>query len=315
MENETTTPNRYAESTAPAEPKKIRRVGTTAFALLLIAAGVLLLAQQFVPQFDLLSAAKFAPALLILLGIEMLIFAAKPGMIVKFDWLSLFGCAFILGTVGVAAVLPMFWSTYGPEHERAEDAARNQLCNTAYEALSSDPELKSKIVNLYAQVDLGDTYQKTGNFGNGDTASLDITLTSGYADAETFAADCLNIAQKIKQSGQYVSEYDFASDYGDDMNNGTRYTMRCLPAYLEGLTAEQAAKRVNVSYLYEDSEFAYKVDRDETARATLRQEILDEYRDIHGEDANPGDAYLAQETERRFAELFGIATPETAQGL
>ena len=35
-------------------PKKVRRVGSIAFALVLIAAGVLLIVYQFVPQFDLL---------------------------------------------------------------------------------------------------------------------------------------------------------------------------------------------------------------------------------------------------------------------
>lgn len=39
-------------------PKKVRRVGSIAFALVLIAAGVLLIVYQFVPQFDLLRILK-----------------------------------------------------------------------------------------------------------------------------------------------------------------------------------------------------------------------------------------------------------------
>ena len=49
-ENKTAAPN-AAEPAAP-RPKKVRRVGTVAFALLLIAAGILLLVQQFVPDFE-----------------------------------------------------------------------------------------------------------------------------------------------------------------------------------------------------------------------------------------------------------------------
>lgn len=52
-------------------PKKVRRVGSIAFALVLIAAGVLLIVYQFVPQFDLLKILKFSPVILIALGIEM----------------------------------------------------------------------------------------------------------------------------------------------------------------------------------------------------------------------------------------------------
>ena len=46
-------------------PKKVRRVGSIAFALVLIAAGVLLIVYQLVPQFDLLKILKFSPVILI----------------------------------------------------------------------------------------------------------------------------------------------------------------------------------------------------------------------------------------------------------
>ncbi len=42
-------------------PKKVRRVGSIAFALVLIAAGVLLMVYQFVPQFDLLKILEILP--------------------------------------------------------------------------------------------------------------------------------------------------------------------------------------------------------------------------------------------------------------
>lgn len=65
-------------------PKKVRRVGSIAFALVLIAAGVLLIVYQFVPQFDLLKILKFSPVILIALGIEMLVYSARPDVKVKF---------------------------------------------------------------------------------------------------------------------------------------------------------------------------------------------------------------------------------------
>ena len=68
-------------------PKKVRRVGSIAFALVLIAAGVLLIVYQFVPQFDLLKILKFSPVILVALGIEMLVYSARPDVKVKFDWL------------------------------------------------------------------------------------------------------------------------------------------------------------------------------------------------------------------------------------
>ena len=74
-------------------PKKTRRVGTLAFALVLILAGVLLMIYQLVPGFDLLWILRFSPAILIVLGIELLFYSSKPDAKVRFDWLSMLGCA------------------------------------------------------------------------------------------------------------------------------------------------------------------------------------------------------------------------------
>ena len=90
---------------SPAEPpKKVRRVGTMAFAVLLIAGGVLLLAQQFMPKANLLAVLKFAPVILIVLGIEVLVYSTKPNVKLKFDWLGILGCAFVLVVVGTASL-------------------------------------------------------------------------------------------------------------------------------------------------------------------------------------------------------------------
>ena len=51
------------------QPKKQRRVGTVAFGLTLVAAGVLLVAKTFVPALDLITIARFAPAILVVLGV------------------------------------------------------------------------------------------------------------------------------------------------------------------------------------------------------------------------------------------------------
>lgn len=71
-------PTRPVQNSPAEPPKKIRRVGTMAFAVLLIADGVLLLAQQFMPKANLLAVLKFAPVILIVLGIEVLVYSTKP---------------------------------------------------------------------------------------------------------------------------------------------------------------------------------------------------------------------------------------------
>lgn len=80
-----------------------------AFAVLLIAGGVLLLAQQFMPKANLLAVLKFAPVILIVLGIEVLVYSTKPNVKLKFDWLGILGCAFVLVVVGTASLMPLAW--------------------------------------------------------------------------------------------------------------------------------------------------------------------------------------------------------------
>ena len=93
-------------------PKKVRRVGSIAFALVLIAAGVLLIVYQFVPQFDLLKILKFSPVILIALGIEMLVYSARPDVKVKFDWLAML--------VRVHALHRRHGGTAAPGNQRVE---------------------------------------------------------------------------------------------------------------------------------------------------------------------------------------------------
>ena len=81
---------------SPAEPPKSPPRALMAFAVLLIAGGVLLLAQQFMPKANLLAVLKFAPVILIVLGIEVLVYSTKPNVKLKFDWLGILGCAFVL---------------------------------------------------------------------------------------------------------------------------------------------------------------------------------------------------------------------------
>ena len=66
-----------APETAPKPPVKVRRVGTFSLGLMLVAIGAIQLAQIFMPNVNVLSVVKYAPVVLIVLGIEVLIYAAR----------------------------------------------------------------------------------------------------------------------------------------------------------------------------------------------------------------------------------------------
>ena len=290
-------------------PKKTRRVGTLAFALVLILAGVLLMVYQLVPRFDLLQIVKFSPIILVVLGIEMLVYSAKPDVLVKFDWLAMLGTAFTLCVVGAAALLPLAVSEWGPARSSAISRIETEKVDALYSALTADPELKAKTgycgVNVWFNHGAGGSY----TLQSGDDCVLNATLTGPYADAESFAADCIGIMQLAADKDLGFTSYHFSS--GEDTDDGISYYLDCVASYPAGLTAAQVARRVTESYHYDGSSFSSEADRDEYIKTRLRDDIAEEYANAH-DDVYPDDDYVDAEVERRFNEQFGIATPESA---
>ena len=290
-------------------PKKTRRVGTLAFALVLILAGVLLMVYQLVPRFNLLQIVKFSPIILVVLGIEMLVYSAKPDVLVKFDWLAMLGTAFTLCVVGAAALLPLAVSEGGPARSSAISRIETEKVDALYSALTADPELKAKTgycgVNVWFNHGAGGSY----TLQSGDDCVLNTTLTGPYADAESFAADCIGIMQLAADKDLGFTSYHFSS--GEDTDDGISYYLDCVASYPAGLTAAQVAQRVTESYHYDGSSFSSEADRDEYIKTRLRDDIAEEYANAH-DDVYPDDDYVDAEVERRFNEQFGIATPESA---
>ena len=289
-------------------PKKVRRVGSIAFALVLIAAGVLLMVYQFVPQFDLLKILKFSPVILIALGIEMLVYSARPDVKVKFDWLAMLGTAFTLCIVGTAALLPLAISQWSPARDYAQSRIESQKADAMYSALTADPALKAKLNSLNVEVRFFHEADGDYTLQSGDDCILYAALQGPYADAETFAADCMAVMQRAADAGLGFTCYHFNAD--EDTDDGISYYLDCVASYPAGLTAAQVAQRVQVSYHYDGSSYSSQADRNEAIRQDLRDEIGEEYADAH-DGEYPTQEYLDEEVARRLAGQ--IATPESAQ--
>ena len=289
-------------------PKKVRRVGSIAFALVLIAAGVLLMVYQLVPQFDLLKILKFSPVILIVLGVEMLYYSARPDVKVKFDWLAMLGTAFTLCVVGTAALLPLAISEWGPARNYAQTRIESQKADAMYSALTADPALKAKLNSLNVEVRFFHEADGDYTLQSGDDCILYAALQGPYADAETFAADCMAVMQRAADDGLGFTCYHFDAD--EDTDDGISYYLDCVASYPAGLTAAQVAQRVQVSYHYDGSSYSSQADRNEAIRQDLRDEIGEEYADAH-DGEYPTQEYLDEEVARRLAGQ--IATPESAQ--
>ena len=120
------------------ENAPVRRVGTLTLGVCLIACGVLFLCYFFVPHFNWELTLKIAPAAgLILLGCEVLYFAARPQRW-KYDFLSVllcivlmvsaFGGACLMAAFDFALHREEFWIEYDARQERGlNDAESDRL--------------------------------------------------------------------------------------------------------------------------------------------------------------------------------------------
>lgn len=315
MDENKTTAAPETPATPPA-PKKVRRVGRLACALLLIAGGVLLLVQQFVPDFDLLNIVRFAPVLLIVLGVELLVFTAKPDVQVKFDWLSVLGCAFTLCIVGCASMVPLVWRYVNPARDYARNNYATQIQDQAYQALNADTDLKARINSLYVSVYFNHMEDGDYTLQDEDSVSVNVELAPyTYADAQAFARDCYRITQLLQQSGLPADQYQFDSSNTSNAT-GDRYSLNFLSSFFEGLDAEQLAQRVYSTYEFEGNVYDTQAERDNAAKAELRERVIARYQNDN-QDAYPSEDYINEQVEKEFALLFPVAgtpaaTPETA---
>ena len=112
----------------------------------------------------------------------MLVYSAKPDVLVKFDWLAMLGTAFTLCVVGAAALLPLAVSEWGPARSSAISRIETEKVDALYSALTADPELKAKTgycgVNVWFNHGAGGSY----TLQSGDDCVLNATLTGPYAD-------------------------------------------------------------------------------------------------------------------------------------
>lgn len=300
------------KTAAPAQepPKKVRRVGTVAFSLLLIASGFLLIAQQFLPNFDLLYVFRFAPALLILLGIEVLIYGTNTKVQMKFDWLAIVGSAVTLCIVGAATLAPYVWQYMGPANAAAENAYEHRFTDGLYNAMNDDPALKSHVSSLFVSVSLNHYGDNT--LQEGDNVYAEACLgNTYYATAEDFAADCLRIYQAAKKADIPVRNYSFYTDT-DRSNTARGYRLDFLASQAEALTAAELANQVDETYYYNGVIYGTLEERLDAERADT-DEIENDAFAPETEETAPLEPAPAEETTEEPAEDIA-ASEQTYNG-
>ena len=252
-------------SAAPEMPEKqppLRRVGSITLGACLIAAGAFFLCYHFVPGFDWQLALKIVPAAgLVMLGGEVLFFAARPGRW-KYDFWSVLICLVLMGGCFCLSLLPVVWEELGPERNQASMKLSQQYTADAYAQIrKSDPDAPVKDIsgNVYLYTGAVKTLEDID--GGSGYVTLDVELSGSYGSAEQFAQACRSMTDAVQQCRPQPDTLIFAwspdNDPGQSLGTGTlqqveQYTLELVGIAQLDWTADQMAKQTEVQYLLDE---------------------------------------------------------------
>ena len=297
-----------AAATPPQPPRKVRRVGTVTFGLLLVAAGLLLLLRTILPSLDLRFVVSLLPVALIALGIEVLVYAARPNVQLKYDGLSIFVCILILAGVGGSSIAVQLWDAYGPAAHTAELRLGDELQKNVAGTLRAVPGLGDNIYDLSVVLDLnhGVTDPATETIQPGDRVELYVTVYQGrYESPEAFAAMARQVVDACQAENLPFNRYRFDT-YNRDVTDGSvTYSLTMNTAWQITAGADALAESVYQSYWYDGDSYSSYDDMEDYRTEQLLNNMAEEYAQEFG--SYPTEQWI----EEQRAILNG-ATPETA---
>ena len=252
-------------SAAPEMPGKqppLRRVGSFTLGACLIAAGIFFLLTYFVPGFPTQPVLRIVPAAgLVMLGGEVLFFAARPGRW-KYDFWSVLICLVLMGGCFCLSLLPVVWDELGPERNQASMKLSQQYTADAYAQIrKSDPDAPVKDIsgNVYLYTGAVKTLEDID--GGSGYVTLDVELSGSYGSAEQFAQACRSMTDAVQQCRPQPDTLIFAwspdNDPEESLGTGTlqqveRYTLKLVGIAQLDWTAEQMAKQTEIQYLLDE---------------------------------------------------------------
>ncbi|MBQ4050067.1 MAG: hypothetical protein IJD13_00415 [Oscillospiraceae bacterium] len=194
-----------AQPVSRQEPRP-RRIGTVTMGLSLVGAGGVLLAGQF-GLVNALEVLRFAPAILILLGIEILIGSAlnKSGR-VRYDFLSMLVCFILIGLSAVGALIPAIIT-----YDRSYSDMRSILSNRLEEKIAAavgEKDIAGLDIHVWdyagsevrfftgdfpTAAEMAAELEKSGGY----SCDISLELSGFYDEAYPFAAKSREVCEDI----------------------------------------------------------------------------------------------------------------------
>lgn len=240
----------------------VRRVGSLTLGACLIAVGILLLCYYFLPNFDLQLALKIAPAGgLILLGGEVLFFAAKPEHR-RYDFLSVLLCLFLMACCFALTLFPLLWEEIDPDNQKVAKNLSDNYKQAVYEKICKDtPDIRLKDMGCGLYLYRYHTDGEKLTVDNTKMLEVNFWLQGPYDSAEAFAKDCRRLTDEVQkmdvQPTQVGFYYQGFSDADSELLSDMLVQKANYTLYLNGeiqldWTAAEMEKATDVESLLDE---------------------------------------------------------------
>ena len=271
-------------------PQSVRRVGTITAGVVLILSGIVLCISLFNREFDYLLLCKFAPLLLVLLGAEVLLsqLCAKR-MRLKYDFLSMLLCFFVLCCTMAALCVPLAMRYYSPERQVAETKLAQQWEESLYAELKGNPHVDTVSATVYLPdlIDMStvNSLDALNAFRNN---YLTVELSGNFATKEAFLQACEPVINAVKKSGVKSDQFNIRTPQRQE---AIAYEIHLEGPYQMDKEPKQLADKVYVWYREEDGSYV-----DDSTKKYLQAQREEEEQQIADEMDTSEEADISEVT-------------------
>lgn len=230
---------RNSRNPRPVTKRKYFYIGTFSAAASLIFMGVVMCISLFSPV-GIVSALKFAPVMLVFLGIEILLAViANRSARLKYNIKSLVLTVLLVGVTCVMSIISATNSATGGERYYAAQRIENMLSREISEAVPSDI-IRNVSIELQLHGSDPYAYENISDLEAGDVINLEITYIDAQVTMYEFASNCRKVMDGIKNLPYNFGTLDFVAD--DEIN---RYHMEINWLYQSDFTATELMPLIN----------------------------------------------------------------------
>ena len=245
----------YQPPVAPPPPvynapvqKPARRVGIFTMGASLIGAGLLTIYAIINPGLDIYQIIRYTPAILILLGIEILVYAIfQRDSRLQYDFLSMFTCfiliVFSLSLAGVPSIL----KNWGPNREYTENRLQNEVYDLCYNKLSAVEKISDVDIHINLERPELEKDMSYKELTGEDLVNINVTLYNEYPSSEAFTTACRKLLNELNPTGVPFDGVAFTA------NGKTRYDLHLEGRYQLAMSAKELEPLVDITPNEEDS--------------------------------------------------------------